>query len=189
MNYEQYTLKAQEALRSAASIAQKNDHSSIEPEHLLSALLEQEGGVVSSILEQLGVDRGRLERGIADLLKNVPKAYGEAAQVYFSPALQKVLAKSEAEAEAMKDEYVASEHILLALLSVESKVASLLKNLGVTREGVMTVLKSIRGSQTASDENAEENIRSLKSIRETSLRLRAQESSIPSLAGTRKSVA
>ncbi len=162
MNYEQFTLKAQEALRDAAAIAQKNDHGSIEPEHLLSALLEQEGGVVSSILERLGADRGRLDRGLQDLLSHLPKAYGEATQVYFSPALQKVVAKAEGESKAMKDEYVASEHLFLAMLSVESRAASLLKSAGVTREGVLSVLKSIRGTQSASDENAEEKYQVLE---------------------------
>ncbi len=162
MNYEQFTLKAQEALRDAAAIAQKNDHGSIEPEHLLSALLEQEGGVVSSILERLGADRGRLDRGLQDLLSHLPKAYGEATQVYFSPALQKVVAKAEGESKAMKDEYIASEHLFLAMLSVESRAASLLKSAGVTREGVLSVLKSIRGTQSASDENAEEKYQVLE---------------------------
>jgi len=162
MNYEQFTLKAQEALRDAAAIAQKNDHSSIEPEHLLSALLEQEGGVVSSILERLGADRSRLDRGLQDLLSHLPKAYGEAAQVYFSPALQKVVAKAEGESKAMKDEYVASEHLFLAMLSVDSRAASLLKSTGITREGVLSVLKSIRGTQSASDENAEEKYQVLE---------------------------
>ncbi len=162
MNYEQFTLKAQEALRDAASIAQKNDHSSIEPEHLLSALTEQEGGVVPSLLERLGIDRARLERGNAELFKKLPKAYGEAAQVYFSPAMQKIVAKAEAESSAMKDEFVASEHLFLALIGVESRVASLLKSLGVTREGVLAVLKSIRGTQSASDENAEEKYQVLE---------------------------
>lgn len=162
MNYEQFTLKAQEALRDAAAIAQKNDHGSIEPEHLLSALLEQEGGVVSSILERLGADRGRLDRGLQDLLSHLPKAYGEATQVYFSPALQKVVAKAEGESKAMKDEYVASEHLFLAMLSVESRAASLLKSAGITREGVLSVLKSIRGAQSASDENAEEKYQVLE---------------------------
>ena len=162
MNYEQFTLKAQEALRDAAAIAQKNDHSSIEPEHLLSALLEQEGSVVSSILERLGADRSRLDRGLQDLLSHLPKAYGEAAQVYFSPALQKVVAKAEGESKAMKDEYVASEHLFLAMLSVDSRAASLLKSTGITREGVLSVLKSIRGTQSASDENAEEKYQVLE---------------------------
>jgi len=162
MNYEQFTLKAQEALRDAAAIAQKNDHGSIEPEHLLSALLEQEGSVVSSILERLGADRERLDRGLQDLLSHLPKAYGEATQVYFSPALQKVVAKAEGESKAMKDEYVASEHLFLAMLSVESRAASLLKSAGVTREGVLSVLKSIRGTQSASDENAEEKYQVLE---------------------------
>lgn len=162
MNYEQFTLKAQEALRDAATIAQKNDHGSIEPEHLLSSLLEQEGGVVSSILERLGADRGRLDRGLQDLLSHLPKAYGEATQVYFSPALQKVVAKAEGESKAMKDEYVASEHLFLAMLSVESRAASLLKSAGITREGVLSVLKSIRGTQSASDENAEEKYQVLE---------------------------
>jgi ATP-dependent Clp protease ATP-binding subunit ClpB len=162
MNYEQFTLKAQEALRDAASIAQKNDHSSIEPEHLLSSLTEQEGGVVPSLLERLGIDRTRLERGNAELLKKLPRAYGEAAQVYFSPAMQKIMAKAEAESSAMKDEFVASEHLFLALIAVESRVAALMKSLGITREAVLEVLKSIRGTQSASDENAEEKYQVLE---------------------------
>jgi len=162
MNYEQFTLKAQEALRDAASIAQKNDHSSIEPEHLLSALMEQEGGVVPSLLERMGIDIARLEHGNAELLKKLPKAYGEAAQVYFSPAMQKIMAKAEAESSAMKDEFVASEHLFLALIAVESRVATLMKSLGITREAVLEVLKSIRGTQSASDENAEEKYQVLE---------------------------
>ena len=156
MNYEQFTLKAQEALKEAVSIAQKNDHGSIEPEHLLAALMNQEGGVVPSLLERMGVERGQLERGNTELLKKLPKAYGEAAQVYFSPVMQKIMAKAEAESGAMKDEFVASEHLFLALIAVESQVSSLLKSLGVTRGEVLSALKSIRGAQSASDENAEE---------------------------------
>jgi len=162
MNYEEFTLKAQEALRDAAGVAQKNDHSAVEPEHLLAALLDQEGGLVTSILEQLGIDRARLEHGNADLMKNLPKAYGEAAQTYFSPAMQKIIAKADAESKAMKDEFVASEHLFMAMTSVESRVASLLKSIGVTREGILAVLKSIRGSQSASDENAEEKYQILE---------------------------
>lgn len=162
MNYEKFTLKAQEALRDAAALAQKQDHASIEPEHLLSALLAQEGGLLPAILERMGIDRARIEKGTADLLRQLPKAYGEAAQVYFSPAVQKVLAKAEAEAEGMKDEFVASEHLFLGLLSVESKAASLLKAAGINREGVLSVLKSIRGSRSASDENAEEKYQVLE---------------------------
>lgn len=162
MNYEQFTLKAQEALRDATSVAQKNDHSSIEPEHLLASLMEQEGGVVPSLLERLGIDRARLEHGNAELMKKLPKAYGEAAQVYFSPAMQKIMAKAEAESKAMKDEFVASEHLFLALIAVESRVAALMKSSGITREGALAVLKSIRGSQSASDENAEEKYQVLE---------------------------
>ncbi len=187
MNYEQFTLKAQEALRDAAAIAQKNDHGSIEPEHLLSALLEQEGGVVSSILERLGADRGRLDRGLQDLLSHLPKAYGEATQVYFSPALQKVVAKAEGESKAMKDEYVASEHLFLAMLSVESRAASLLKSAGVTREGVLSVLKSIRGTQSASDENAEEKYQVLEKYTRDLTALARSGKLDPSLDGTRRS--
>ncbi len=162
MNYEEFTLKAQEALRDAASVAQKNDHSAVEPEHLLTALLEQEGGLVPSILEQLGIDRARLDRGVSDLMRNLPKAYGEATQTYFSPAMQKIIAKADAESKAMKDEFVASEHLFMALTVVESRVASLLKSIGITREGILSVLKSIRGSQSASDENAEEKYQVLE---------------------------
>ncbi len=162
MNYENFTLKAQEALRDTVALAQKQDHASIEPEHLLSALMNQEGGTIPGILERMGVDRARIEKGVADLLRQVPKAFGEAAQVFFSPAVQKVLAKAEAEAGSMKDEFVASEHLFLGLLAVESKAATLLKSSGLNREGVLSVLKSIRGTRSASDENAEEKYQVLE---------------------------
>ncbi|MCX7775536.1 MAG: ATP-dependent chaperone ClpB [Spirochaetaceae bacterium] len=162
MNFEKFTLKAQEAIRDAAAIAQRRDHASVEPEHLLSALLSQEDGVTGAMLSRAGIDRARLERELNAALEKLPKVYGEAAQVQFSPAAQKVIAKAEAESQAMRDDYVASEHIFLALLTVESRVASMLASLGLNRQNVLAVLKNLRGNRKASDENAEEKYQVLE---------------------------
>lgn len=162
MNFEKFTLKAQEAIRDAAAIAQRRDHASVEPEHLLSTLLSQEDGVTGAMLSRAGIDRARLERELNAALEKLPKVYGEAAQVQFSPAAQKVIAKAEAESQAMRDDYVASEHIFLALLTVESRVASMLASLGLNRQNVLAVLKNLRGNRKASDENAEEKYQVLE---------------------------
>ncbi|MDH7483881.1 MAG: Clp protease N-terminal domain-containing protein, partial [Spirochaetales bacterium] len=151
MNFEKFTLKAQEAIRDAAAIAQRRDHASVEPEHLLSALLGQEDGVTGAMLSRTGIDRARLERALNAALEKLPKVYGEAAQVQFSPAAQKVIAKAEAESQAMRDDFVASEHMFLALLTVESRVASMLASLGLNRQTILAVLKDLRGSRKASD--------------------------------------
>jgi ATP-dependent Clp protease ATP-binding subunit ClpB len=115
MDYDKFTIKAQEALNEAAGIAQKNDHSHIESEHLLLALLRQENGIVTPIIERIGGDAAGLCSDVEALVNKTPKVFGEAAQVFYSPALSKVLAKAEVEASALKDEYVSTEHILIAM--------------------------------------------------------------------------
>jgi len=156
MNYEKFTIKAQEALSEATSIAQKNDHSQIESEHLLLALLRQEKGIVSSIIERIGGDVNRLTSDTEALVKDTPKVFGEAAQVFYSSALSKILAKAEVEASSLKDEFVSTEHILLAMTAADGKAANLLKRAGVTKEAIINALKHIRGKARVTDQNPEE---------------------------------
>jgi len=156
MNYEKFTIKAQEALSEATSIAQKNDHSQIESEHLLLALLRQEKGIVSSIIERIGGDANGLTSDTEALVKDTPKIYGEAAQIFYSSALSKILAKAEVEASALKDEFVSTEHILLAMAAADGKAANLLKRAGVTKEAILNALKHIRGKARVTDQNPEE---------------------------------
>ncbi|QQO09275.1 ATP-dependent chaperone ClpB [Breznakiella homolactica] len=162
MNYEKLTIKAQEAINEASAIAQKNDHSQIETEHLLLALLEQEDGIVSPIIERIGANPKQLEQEVQMLVSATPKVYGEAAQLYFSSAASKVLAKAEAEANALKDEYVSTEHILIAIASSDGKAGQLLKNAGVTKNAILSSLKAVRGNTRVTDQNPEEKYQVLE---------------------------
>ena len=156
MNYEKFTIKAQEALSEATSIAQKNDHSQIESEHLLLALLTQENGIVAPIIERIGCDINNLTAGAQALVRNTPKIYGEAAQIYYSSALSRTLAKAEVEASALKDEFVSTEHILIAMSEAEGKTADLLKKTGVNKIAILNALKHVRGKARVTDQNPEE---------------------------------
>jgi len=156
MNYDKFTIKAQEALNEAAGIAQKNDHSQIESEHLLLALLRQENGIVAPIVERIGGDVAGLSADVESLVKQAPKIYGEAAQVFFSPALSKIIAKAEVEASALKDEYVSTEHILIAMAAGEGRTAELLKKAGVNKNAILGALKQVRGNSRVTDQSPEE---------------------------------
>jgi ATP-dependent Clp protease ATP-binding subunit ClpB len=123
MDYEKFTIKAQEALNEACSIAQRGDHSQVEVEHVLLALLRQEDGIVPPIVDKIGADSSRLAKSVEALVEKQPKIYGEAAQVYFSSAASKALAKAENEAASLKDEFVSAEHILISIAAAEGKAA------------------------------------------------------------------
>jgi len=162
MDYDKFTIKAQEALNEAAGIAQKSDHSQIESEHLLLALLRQENGIVTPIIERIGGDAVRLSSDVEELVNKTPKVFGEAAQVFYSPALSKILAKAEVEASALKDEYVSTEHILIAISASEGKAADLLKKTGVNKDAILGALKHVRGNARVTDQNPEEKYQVLE---------------------------
>jgi ATP-dependent Clp protease ATP-binding subunit ClpB len=156
MDYEKLTIKAQEALNEASGIAQKNDHAQVEPEHILLALLRQEDGIVAPIIERIGADPVKLEGSVESLVSLQPKIYGEAAQLYFSNGASKILAKAEIEAASLKDEFVSTEHILIALAAWEGKSSEVLKKAGVTKNAILGALKQVRGNTRVTDQNPEE---------------------------------
>jgi len=156
MDYEKLTIKAQEALNAASGIAQKEDHSQVETEHILLALLRQEDGIVPPLIERIGGDAARLAADVQALVKGTPKVYGEAAQLFFSSAASKVLAKAESEAAALKDEFVSTEHILIAIAAAEGRAADLLKKAGVNKNAILGALKQVRGNTRVTDQNPEE---------------------------------
>jgi ATP-dependent Clp protease ATP-binding subunit ClpB len=156
MDYEKLTIKAQEVLNEASAMAQKNDHSQVEPEHLLLALLRQEEGIVLPIVERIGADPAGLIGEAEVLIAGNPKMYGDAAQLYFSSAASKILAKAEAEAASLKDEYVSTEHILLAIAGNEGKAGDILKKAGVTKNAILGALKQVRGNTRITDQNPED---------------------------------
>ncbi|MDX9783944.1 MAG: ATP-dependent chaperone ClpB [Spirochaetia bacterium] len=162
MNYEKFTLKAQEAVRAASALAQTRDNPSVENEHLLLALLQQEEGVVPALLDRIGVEKASLAQAAESLVAKLPKSFGAAAQLYLSNTAAKSLAKAEAEAAALKDDFVASEHLLLGILAVEGAASSLLKAQGVSKDRVLSALVSVRGSRRANDQEAEEKYRILE---------------------------
>ncbi|MCL2094096.1 MAG: ATP-dependent chaperone ClpB [Treponema sp.] len=155
MNVDKMTIKAQEAVNEASAIAQRADHSQIEIEHLLLALLQQEDGMAAPLIERIGVKLPGIIQSLEALTGKQPRIYGESAQLYFSSSASKVLAKAEGEAQALKDEFVSTEHILIAIASAEGKAADILKKAGVTKNAILGALKEVRGNTRVTDQNPE----------------------------------
>ena len=155
MQYNRMTTKTQEALQAAHSEADRSGHAQIDVDHMLLALLEQEDGVVPPLLDSLGVDAGTLRRDLSQISASKPRVSGEGAQVTISPELSRVLSRAEKEAESLKDEYVSTEHILMSMSSAENRTADLLRRYGVTKDRIITALKSIRGNQRVTDQDPE----------------------------------
>jgi ATP-dependent Clp protease ATP-binding subunit ClpB len=162
MRYDKLTLKAQEALQEAESLAHSFNHSSLDVEHLLEALLEQKDGVVLPLLVKIGVDGAGMAQAVRQILSSKPKVHGDAAQLTMSPQLAKTLNRAEQEADGLKDEYTSTEHLFLAMLDGDGEVKTLLRKRGVTREAVMEALRSIRGTQRVTDQNPEAKYQALE---------------------------
>ena len=161
MDYDKFTLKVQDALQNASALAQKNDHSEIGLEHLLSSLLSQKDGIVSPIIERVGVNAQGLQKQVDDLLASYPKVTGN-AQMRFSDSLQKVLAKAEDEMTKLKDQYLSCEHLLLSMTNSESPAGELLRKNGINYNSVLESLKVVRGNQTVDSNDPESKMRSLE---------------------------
>jgi ATP-dependent Clp protease ATP-binding subunit ClpB len=163
MRLDKFTLKSQEAMQSAQALAQAQDHQQIEPEHVLAALLDQTGGVVTPILQKLGARPALIRTRVQEALQKLPKVYGGGGEGYVSPRLNRVLQEAFKEAERLKDEYVSTEHLLLAIAAEERGAAGeILREIGATRDNLLKVLQSVRGSQRATDPNAEEKYQALE---------------------------
>ena len=160
MRLDQFTVKAQEALGAAQTRAEKADHPEVTPEHLLATLLEQQGGVVPSALAKLGVPAQQIAAEVERTLASLPHTQGAHTQV--SPKLDAVLKAALREAEALKDQYVSTEHLLLALVESKTAAGDALRAHGAKREALLQALKEIRGSQRVDDPNAEERYQALE---------------------------
>jgi ATP-dependent Clp protease ATP-binding subunit ClpB len=163
INPNKLTVKSQEALQAAAEIASNYGNSQIEPEHLLAALIQDPEGVATSVLRKMGVNIDQLRIRVTGLLEGLPKISGAgSASQFASNNLNKLFDTARREAEALKDEYVSTEHLLLALLDGSGSSTKLLKELGVSKNSVLTALQSVRGTQRVTDPNAEERYQSLE---------------------------
>src|SRR5215468_2129892 len=162
IRFDKLTLKGQEALQAAQSHAQEKSNQQVAPEHLLWALIEQKDGVVLPILQKLGVNFQTFAQQLAEAVAKLPKVQGQ-AELYISPSLNRVLEDAFKEADQFKDEYVSTEHLLIALANAKSEpIGRLLQQHGVTKDAILKVLVSIRGTQKITDQNPEEKYQALR---------------------------
>jgi ATP-dependent Clp protease ATP-binding subunit ClpB len=164
MNIEKFTLKAQEALQEAKSIAERRHHQQIEVEHLLSALLEQKEGIVLPILQKLGANSDLIVSQLENELNRIPQVTGRGVgQVYLSSRLNEIFNVAWEEAARLADEYLSTEHLLIAIADEKQGAASqILQRGGVTKDAIYRVLQEIRGPHRVTDQNPEEKYQALK---------------------------
>ena len=162
MRIDKLTTKSQEALQQAQLLAEKRNHQAIDVEHLLFALLGQKEGVVLSLLQKLGVAAGTLVDRLQKGLDRLPQVTGAAGQTFITPRLKKIIEGAEAEAEALKDEYVSTEHLLLSMVQESGDSGKILRELGASRDKILNALVTIRGAQRITDPNPEEKYQALE---------------------------
>ncbi|MYE87960.1 ATP-dependent chaperone ClpB [Candidatus Poribacteria bacterium] len=162
MRIDKFTQKGQEALLEAQNLAQKYNHPTVKPEHLLKVLVEQEGGVVPSVLKRIGVDTDTLEQRVDETLDRMPRATGASVQVGMDRDIVSILDAAEAIVDKMKDDYTSTEHILLAMVQAKaSTVRELLATFDVNEQSIMDALMGIRGSQRVSSPTPEDQYEAL----------------------------
>jgi ATP-dependent Clp protease ATP-binding subunit ClpB len=155
MNLNKFTDKAQESVITAQNLATELTHAEVAPEHLLVALIEQAGGIVPSVLRKMMLDPARVAADARKLLDNFPKAYG--AELRLSPRMKLIFDSAQAEAERLQDEFISTEHLLLALASEagRSPAAQLLQRSGAGKDALYAALTQVRGSQRVTSQNPE----------------------------------
>jgi ATP-dependent Clp protease ATP-binding subunit ClpB len=160
MNFEKFTVKSQEALQKSAEIAMGHQQQAIEPGHLLKAILETDENVSTYIFKKLNVNSVILHNKLDEILNSYPRASGQ--QPYLSATTNAVLQQAEKELREHKDEYIAVEHLLLALLNTKDKVSAIMKDAGLERPALIKAMKELRGGSPVTDQNAEAKYKSLE---------------------------
>lgn len=162
MRMDKFTIKAQDAIMEAQSIADEHNHQEVGPEHLLLALLQQEEGVVVPVLQKVGAMPSTIRAQIETTLNRMPKVHGVSGQLYASAALKTVLDKAWEEAQRLKDEYLSTEHLLLAIAESPSEAGSILRNLGISKDKIYKALAEVRGTARVTDQNPEDKYQALE---------------------------
>src|SRR6185503_2637759 len=156
MRADRMTTKAQEALRAAHDLAESRHHQELTPEHVLAALLDQDQGIAAALLRKIGVEPDAVKQEVEPALESQPRVQGAAAELYVGRRLKDFLQAAQKRSEEFKDEYVSSEHLLLALAAGNHGAASAaLKDAGVRDDALMQALAEVRGSQRVTDQEAE----------------------------------
>lgn len=159
MNFNNYTIKAQEAIQKASEIAMGNQQQAIEPAHIMKALLTVDENVIGHLLKKLNVNINYLTQEVDKLIESYPKVSG--SNVYLSNSATAVLQKAQSYLKEFNDEFVSIEHILLGLLASNDKVANLLKDQGVNEKDLKLAIKELRGNSRVTDQNAEATFNAL----------------------------
>jgi ATP-dependent Clp protease ATP-binding subunit ClpC len=166
MRFDRFTERAQEAAQRAAEIIQRYGHNQIDTEHILLALIEQPGGVIPQILEILNINSQALAERLDQTLRMTPKANifgGGAGQIFITPRVKRIIDLANEEANRLKDEYISTEHIFLAILSERNtSAARILESAGLTRDRVLDAIQQLRGGQRVTDPQAETRYRTLE---------------------------
>ena len=156
MRFDRFTERAQDAFARAHEILQRYRHSQLDAEHLLLALVEQTGGAVQAILERLRIDPDAIRNRTDEYLQSTPKTYypygGGQAQVYVTPRVKRIVDNANEEASRLKDDYVSTEHLLLALTNERDGMAGrILAEFGVSKDRIQNILGDVRGGQRVTD--------------------------------------
>src|SRR5881227_1406710 len=162
MRLDKLTIKSQEALQHAHTLAEKRNHQAIDAEHLLFALMGQKEGVVLSLLQKLGVPLGSVTERLQKALDRLPQVTGATAQAFITPRLKKIIEAAEEEAETLKDEYVSTEHLLLSMVQDSGEAGKILREFGASHDKILNALVGIRGGQRITDPNPEEKYQALE---------------------------
>ncbi|MEQ9103235.1 MAG: ATP-dependent chaperone ClpB [Rhodothermales bacterium] len=163
MNLQKFTVKAQEIVKAATEVAAARNHQGVEPPHLMRAFLDEPGGIVVSILEKLGATTDLLARRTDAALDKLPVVTGSSVSgQYIGNDAKKVFDRALAEAGQLKDDFVASEHLLIGLAASKDPIGDALRDAGVTKEAILRILKDVRGSQRVTDQHAESRYQALE---------------------------
>ncbi|MCX5857185.1 MAG: ATP-dependent chaperone ClpB [Deltaproteobacteria bacterium] len=164
MRFDKFTLKVQEAMQSALSLASQRGHQGIEAEHLLLAFIDQPEGIVDAILKKMGADPGHVASELKKALGKQPRIEGAGlGQPGIAPGLNRILDQALTEASRLRDEYVSAEHVLIVISEEKDGAAArILHTAGVTKDGIFKVLVDIRGNQRITDPNPEDKYQALK---------------------------
>ncbi len=160
MNFQNYTIKSQEAIQKATEVAMANNQPAIEPGHLLKGIVQTDENVISFIFKKMEINKAQFDQELETIINSYPKVSGQ--QPYLSNTSYQVLQDAQKHLKTFKDEFVTIEHILLGLTETSSKVSDMLKKLGITKKPLLKVIEELRGGESVKDANAENKYRSLE---------------------------
>ncbi|MFN0109811.1 MAG: Clp protease N-terminal domain-containing protein, partial [Blastocatellia bacterium] len=160
MNLNKFTLKAQEAIESGVAMAEKQNHQQVEPEHILAAMVEQAEGVTRPILGKIGANAVMVLSEVEAAIKKFPSVSGFGQKFYGARATE-AFSKAQKDADKLKDEYISTEHLLLAMADDKQDAGKILRSHGVSRDALQKVIQQMRAGAKVTSQNAEESYQAL----------------------------